>query len=48
MIIDPWGKVIARASDRVDTIVADIDWDYLEDVRAKIPSLKNRVDLQEM
>ena len=44
MIIDPWGKVIARASDKVGTIVADIDWDYLEDVRRKLPSLKNRVD----
>ena len=48
MIVDPWGKVIARASDKVGTIVADIDWDYLEDVRGKLPSLKNRVDLQDM
>lgn len=48
MVIDPWGKVIARASDKVGTIVADIDWDYLEDVRRKLPSLKNRVDLQKM
>ena len=48
MIIDPWGKVIARASDKVGAIVADIDWDYLEDVRGKLPSLKNRVDLEEM
>lgn len=45
MIIDPWGKVIARASDKVGAVVADIDWDYLEDVRMKLPSLKNRVDL---
>lgn len=48
MIIDPWGKIIARASDKVGAIVADIDWDYLEDVRGKLPSLKNRVDLQDM
>lgn len=48
MVVDPWGKVIARASDKVGIIVADIDWDYLEDVRKKIPSLKNRVDLQDM
>lgn len=45
MIIDPWGKVIARASDRVGIITADIDWDYLEDVREKLPSLMNRVIL---
>ncbi len=48
MVIDPWGKVIARASDTVGVIVADIEWDYLEDVRIKLPSLKNRVDLQNM
>ena len=48
MIIDPWGKIIARASDKVGTIVADIDWDYLKDVRKKLPSLKNSVDLKSM
>lgn len=48
MIIDPWGKVIARSSDKTGTIVADIDWDYLEDIRGKLPSLKNRVDLSSM
>ncbi|MCK5154192.1 MAG: carbon-nitrogen hydrolase family protein [Spirochaetales bacterium] len=48
MVVDPWGKVIARASDKTGVIVTDIDWDYLEDVRRKLPSLKNRVDLQKM
>ncbi len=48
MIIDPWGKVIARASDKTGTIVTDIDWDYLDEVRSKLPSLKNRVDLKDM
>jgi len=45
MIIDPWGKVIARASDRVGYITADIDLNYLREIRTKLPSLKNRVDL---
>ncbi len=44
MIIDPWGKVIARASDRVGYITADVDWDYLAEIRGKIPCLKNRVN----
>lgn len=48
MIIDPWGKVIARASDKVEAIVADVDWDYLDELRAKLPSLKNRVNLQNL
>lgn len=42
MIIDPWGDVIARASDRTGSILAEIDLDYLEKVRQQIPSLENR------
>ncbi len=47
MVIDPWGKVIARASDKAGVIVTDIDWDYIDDVRGKLPCLKNRVNLQD-
>ncbi|WP_159434083.1 carbon-nitrogen hydrolase family protein [Clostridium grantii] len=46
MIIDPWGTVIAKASERVTSVVADIDWDYLEYVRKVLPSLSNRVDIK--
>lgn len=42
MVVDPWGTVIARASDKVGVIYADIDLDYLDAIRAKIPSLLNR------
>ena len=42
MIIDPWGDVIARASDKTGSILAEIDLDYLERVRRQIPSLENR------
>jgi predicted amidohydrolase len=42
MIIDPWGTVIAQASDGEGVIVADIDLAYLERVRAMLPSLANR------
>lgn len=42
MIIDPWGNVIARASDKNCVITAEIDYDYLRSVRSQIPSLKNR------
>ena len=48
LVVDPWGKIIVRASDNVGIITADIDWDYLEEVREKLPSLKNRVDLQDV
>lgn len=42
MVIDPWGTVISRAKDRPGVIYAEIDLDYLEEVRRQIPSLKNR------
>ncbi|MBR6114426.1 MAG: carbon-nitrogen hydrolase family protein [Oscillospiraceae bacterium] len=42
MVIDPWGTIIARGGERADLIYAEIDLDYLDAVRARIPSLKNR------
>lgn len=48
MIIDPWGTVIAQASDAETIIMADLDMGYLEKVRAMLPALKNRRIGQEM
>ena len=42
MIIDPWGTVVARASDQAGIILAEIDLDYLQQVRQKNPSVENR------
>jgi predicted amidohydrolase len=42
MIIDPWGNVIARASDKPSVILSEIDLNYLESVRKQVPSLTNR------
>ena len=42
MIIDPWGKVIARAPDKACFITAEIDHDYLEKVRRELPCLAHR------
>jgi predicted amidohydrolase len=42
MIIDPWGDVIARSSDKESVIIAEIDLDFLRHVRLNIPSLTNR------
>jgi predicted amidohydrolase len=41
MIVDPWGKPLARASDREAVIVAEIDLDYLERVRRELPCLEH-------
>lgn len=42
VIIDPWGNVVALASDKECVIVSEIDFDYLNETREKVPSLKNR------
>ncbi|MCB0877750.1 MAG: carbon-nitrogen hydrolase family protein [Thermoleophilia bacterium] len=44
MIVDPWGTVIARAADAECVVVADLDLDAVDRVRAAIPSLANRRD----
>ncbi|MCP3731058.1 carbon-nitrogen hydrolase family protein [Sphingomonas sp. MG17] len=43
MIVDPWGTVIARAPDKLGWTSAAIDLDYLDKVRAAVPSNQNRV-----
>jgi predicted amidohydrolase len=39
MIVDPWGRVLARASDQEGVLIAPIDMDYLARVRRELPSL---------
>jgi len=44
MIVDPWGEVLARASGTEETFVAaDLDLARQDEIRAKLPSLANRV-----
>jgi len=42
VIIDPWGTIVARAPERAGIAIGEIDLDYLDKVRANLPSLKNR------
>jgi predicted amidohydrolase len=39
MIVDPWGRVLARAADQEGVLVAPLDIEYLERVRRELPSL---------
>jgi len=39
MIVDPWGKPLARAADREMMILAEIDRDYQDRVRRELPCL---------
>lgn len=49
LVADPWGTVVARAKDTPGITYAEIDLDYLDQIRGQIPSLKNRrTDLYEV
>ncbi len=37
MIVDPWGIVLAKASDRECIIMAELDFDYLQQIRTRMP-----------
>lgn len=44
MIIDPWGKILARASgDKEEIIYADLDFSRLDEIRKNFPVLKHKV-----
>lgn len=42
MIVDPWGKVLAKAADREMVITAEIDLDYEDEIRKGLPCLNHR------
>jgi deaminated glutathione amidase len=42
MIVDPWGVVLAQATDSVGVLVAELDLGRLEAIRESLPSLANR------
>jgi predicted amidohydrolase len=41
-VYDPWGHLVACASDRVGLIYADVDMGYLDEIRRKMPCLEHR------
>lgn len=45
LMVDPWGHVIARRNDRPGIVTAQIDFDYLKEVRGMIP-LRNHKRLK--
>lgn len=46
LVVNPWGEVVASADEKEQIIFADIDLDYLKNVRAMIPvSSQRRCDL---
>ncbi len=46
LIVDPWGIVLAQASDRPSVILANLDGEFLDEVRRGLPALDHvRKDL---
>ncbi|ELZ84715.1 nitrilase [Haloferax elongans ATCC BAA-1513] len=41
LVVDPWGNVVAKASDRETMLTATIDLEYLEDVRRDMQTLQH-------
>lgn len=46
LVVDPWGLVVARASDGVGTVTTRLDPAQVDKVRAMIPVARHRVPLQ--
>lgn len=42
MVIDPWGLVVARASEGPGLAMAEVDLEYLQKVRRSLPALQHR------
>ena len=42
MIVDPWGTVLARAPYQEGVVVAELDFDHQDRIRASLPALSHR------
>jgi predicted amidohydrolase len=42
LIADPWGTVVAEASDRVGYALARVERDFIREIRGRIPALSHR------
>jgi len=41
MIIDPWGQILSQCQDKEDVITWEIDFDFLDDIRKRLPCLEH-------
>ena len=48
MIVDPWGTVLARAKEEPCVITAEIDLDYLDKIRSRMPIENRRTDVYDV
>ena len=43
MIIDPWGRILAELPAGAGVVLAEIDTNLIQSVRARLPALAHRV-----
>ena len=49
IVVDPWGNVLARCGGEERTLIADIDFNYVNEIRAQLPILNaRRTDIYEV
>ena len=41
MVVDPWGDIIAQASDKEGIVLCELDLDYLDRVRSNMDCLSH-------
>jgi len=41
MIVDPWGQILGQCQDKASALVCDLDFDFLKDIRYRLPSLEH-------
>lgn len=41
MVVDPWGQIVAQMSDTEGVFIADIDLDYVNEVRENMDCLSH-------
>lgn len=42
MVVDPWGVVVAQSSDQTTVTTVDLDLNWIEDVRKRVPTIPQR------
>ena len=42
LVADPWGTVIAEASDQIGFAIANVEREFLREIRTRVPSLAHR------
>lgn len=42
LVVNPWGKLLAETGDGEGVVVAECDWDLMQEVRQQLPTLQHR------